>query len=149
MFRIIEMKTRDQIDEMKEKEKKEVIQPSSTSNSNQYRDVHVYDTQCEQIQLPSYTNEEKINSVRHLQSLMRNGFAIQMLSIILNRNNYDPVNRIDSMDLLHWICTNPITLDLFYLLEEQIADNGSLGTCLMGSSHRFRQIYNAQREIKL
>lgn len=153
MFKIAETKSRDEIDTFFEMQKTIFTVSKNNlgnqTNSNQYRDVHVYDYKCEQVAFPSYSQEEKVNTSRHLQSLFRNGLAIHMINIMLSRNNYDPINKVDSLDMLYWICTNPITPELFYLLEEQIADNGSLGTCLMGSSHRIRQIYYAQKDLRL
>lgn len=141
MFIINEVKTRDQIDEMVVKEHTKEVK--TVSNPSSFRDVHVYDSTCDSITLPTYTSEEKAQSIKHLQSLFRHPLANRMLDTILSRNNYDPSNNIDSADLLHWICTHPITPDLFFLLEEQVADNFFLGSCLQGSSHRIRQIYYA------
>lgn len=151
MFTILETKTREEIDALHERSKTNLTPTKETlfdySQSGQYRDVHTYDTQGEQLTFPTYAQEEKTQALRHLQTLFRNGMATCMLNIMLNRNNYDPLNKVDCADMLFWICSHPITPELFYLLEEQIADNGSLGTCLMGSSHRIRQIYYAQSDL--
>ena len=151
MFHLYEIKTRREIDDLFEKNKTEFT-PSKDklgdqTNERSFRDVHVYDHVCESVSFPSYSQEEKTKAVRHIQSLFVNGMAIHMINIMLSRNNYDPLNKVDSLDMLYWIYTHPITPELFYLLEEQIADNGSLGTCLMGSSHRIRQIYYAQKDL--
>lgn len=118
------------------------------NNSNSFRDVHVYDGKTENIILDrSYSIQEQESHLNHLKKLLVQPHAIRMIDILLQRDNYDPANKVDSADLLVWICTHNITPELFFLLEEQLSDNGSLGTCLQGSSHRIRQIYYAQKDL--
>lgn len=153
MFKIQEMKSRQEIDDLFEKNKTELTVSKEKlfdySRANTYRDVHVYDNQGETIIFPNYSQEEKVNAAKHLQSLLRNGMAVHMINIMLSRNNYDQLNKIDSLDMLRWIHIHPITPELFYLLEEQLADNGTLGTCLQGSSWRLRQVLYAQMDLNV
>jgi hypothetical protein len=146
-FIIAQIKTRDEIPRQNNV-KLEVKTPLfDQSNERNFRNVHYYDNHCEKLIFPSYNQEEKINMAKHLQSLFTNNLARLMLNVIISRNNYDPSNQVDSFDMLFWICTHPITAELFDLLEEQIADNSALGQCLQGSSHRIKQIYYAQADL--
>jgi len=154
MFRICDIESRQIIDSLFQQEKNKLpsltVTPDklySHNSANTFRDVHVYDGKSEKINIPIYTTEAKHSCITHLQSLLYNNQARQMLNIILSRQNYDPSNQVDSADLLVWICTHNITPELFYLLEEQLLDNSALGTCLQGSSHRIRQIYYAQQGL--
>lgn len=156
MFKICQVKTRDDIDRLfceervAENRNPEDRPPRSThqsENTGNFRDVHIYDGKLAEIKIEKYSSDQQQGHISHLQTLCRHPFAVRMLDIILHRDNYDPANRVDSADLLTWICTHNITPELFYLLEEQLADNFSLGTCLQGSSHRIRQIYDIQIEL--
>lgn len=151
VFKICLIKDRAEIEKLyqleKERESKNIsIKPNlfDYSKATQFRDVHVYDRQTDTIPVPKYSTNIQLECMQHLKSLLRNPYAINMINILSNRNNLDPANNVDSADLLVWICIHDITPELFLLLEEQLADNGSLGTCLQGSSHRIRQIYYAQ-----
>lgn len=155
MFKICQVKTRDDIDRLFSEDKPAETHDNSNhrttqqyENTGNFQDVHIYDGKLAEIKIEKYSQEQQRGHISHLQSLCRHPFAVRMLDIILHRDNYDPANRVDSADLLVWICTHNITPELFYLLEEQLADNFSLGTCLQGSSHRIRQIYDIQVELR-
>jgi len=152
MFTICEIKNRKEIEDLYkaslEKEPAKPIELFENKNTHQFRDVHVYDGKTEEIQgVIECSDEMRRMHLKNLQSLFVNNTSKSMIDILLSRNNYDPSNRVDSADLLVWICCHPITPDLFFLLEEQLGDNGALGTCLQGSSHRIRQIYYAQKDL--
>jgi hypothetical protein len=155
MFVIVKIGSRDYIDRMYKNEI--IINPELTvkpeklfgyAHSGSFRDVHVYDRYSERIQIEEYKTEFKHDVIKHLRTLLVNENAIRMIDIILSRDNYDPINDVNSSTLLTWICTHDITPELFYLLEEQLSDNYSLGTCLQGSSARIRQVFYAQVDIQ-
>jgi hypothetical protein len=153
MFKICQTRDRAEIDRINEIQKEyDPLKPNiklfNYFNERNFRDVHMYDMKGERIDLPSVRIEEALPIINHLKTLLINQASINMLDIISNRANFDPTNQVDSKDILVWICTHYISIDLFFLLEEQLADNGSLGTCLQGSSHRLRQIYYAMLPLQ-
>lgn len=154
MFTISDILNREEIDllydlELKaDKLPRQPVKLFENQNTNQFRDVHVYDGKVDGIDdVFKCSSEVRIAHMRNLQRLFRSNVAKSMLDLMQKRDNYDPSNRIDSADLLVWICCHKITPELFLLLEEQLGDNGALGNCLQGSSHRIRQIYYAQKEL--
>jgi len=154
MFVIMEMKDRGEIDALHEKEKvrdkrtfSHLERLNKQESAGVFRDVHVYDGKGDEIDVPKYSQDVHVGCIGHLRGLLKEDSAARMLDIILHRNNFDPANRVDSADLLVWICTHPLTTDLFYLLIEQLNDNGNLGVCRQGTSHRIRQIYYAQLDL--
>jgi len=152
MFKICDVKDRSEIDRIYQESLSSfpvcsTLRLSDTTNSGNFRDVHYYDGKSASIELPEYTLEFQRENISNLRNLLRNMTSVRMIDIINGRNNFDPANHLDSSALLTWICTHDITPELFYLLEEQLSDNGALGTCLQGSSHRIRQIYYAQKDL--
>lgn len=154
MFAISDISNRQEIDQLYETElKNDVLSRTPVKlfenrNTNQFRDVHVYDGKVESINdVIKCSPEIRQAHMKNLQRLFNNNISKAMLDIMQRRDNYDPSNGVDSADLLVWICCHKITPELFYLLEEQLGDNGALGNCLQGSSHRIRQIYYAQKGL--
>lgn len=151
LFKISEGKlTREDIDSLASREKVYIPEnKESNANAGTFRDVHYYDGQGVSIKLSEEvpSREEMKKAFNQLIRVLRNPSAGSMVHIIYSRNGYDGINKINTDLLLYNIICSYITIDLFYLLEEQLADNYNLGQCLQGVSWRLRQIYQAQKEM--
>jgi len=108
--------------------------------SSQYRDVHVYDGQQEPINSVCYPPELKAELLRKFLLILENPVAVHMARKIMSEHVYDSANHLQTDDLLADILIRRMSVDIFLLLEEQLADNFMLGQCPMGRSHRLMQI---------
>jgi hypothetical protein len=144
--------TREDIDMIANREKV-YIPPDHNSQQRvgTFRDVHHYDGQGVELKLDPVLNKEELKyAFNCLIRLLRIPAAGSMVHIIYRRSGkqgVDGINGILTDALLYNIICRPITVDLFYLLEEQLSDNYNLGQCLQGVSWRLRQIYQAQTEF--
>lgn len=117
---------------------------SSSSSSMQFRDVHCYDgklTSPPDIHIRSFTLEEKQKLFNKLNSILINPRASWMVSRMLSEHElFDPSNKMTPADILATILIRRISVDVFELLEEQLADIAILGQCAQGRSTRLIQI---------
>lgn len=110
--------------------------------SSAFQNVHQYDgTLPNQVNI-SYTQEAKQTVLRGLQILLLNPLSKAMAEKIMNEDIFDKSNQMSTSDLLTDICVKKMTIDIFLLLEEQLAENYLLGQCPSGKSVRLMQIRN-------
>lgn len=116
---------------------------NNISNSNQYRDVHSYDGKLvspPEINIRLFDYSEKEILFNKLNSILINPRASWMVSKMLQEHELiDYANKIKPSDLLATILTRRFSIDVFLLLEEQLADIALLGQCPQGRSTRLIQ----------
>jgi len=111
--------------------------------SGAYRDVHVYDGQLapvESLAQICYPPELKLQLLHKLLYLLTNPVSKDMAVKIMQEQVYDGANKIQTDNLFADILSRRMSIDIFFLLEDQLADNFMLGQCPMGRSHRLMQI---------
>ncbi len=122
----------------------EQVNANTKQNASQYRDVHVYDHKQS---LPAdltklcFPPDVKQKLIEKLLLILENPVSIMMARKIMHEKIFDPVNNIQTDDLLAGILIQKMSIDIFLLLEEQLCDNFLLGQCPQGRSHRLLQIY--------
>lgn len=120
------------------------------SQSSEFQNVHIYDTQLRNIFSPkNYSIEYKERLFEGLLTQLRNPHSKEMVRLIYQDMrqpnggaNYDPANNIDASELLADILSTNYTEVLTYL-EEQLQDNSMLGRCPQGRSTRLIQIWRS------
>jgi len=118
-------------------------------SSGSFRDVHKYDGGLKYSSSQSFDHNYKLHRFGLLDKILVNQLAKAMLQqIALGRSTFDYSNKdcatgkpIDASDLLADILSRKMSIDVFLLLEEQLADNYLLGQCQSGKIVRLMKIY--------
>lgn len=126
--------------------KQQVIEKTSKLGSSlSFRDVHQYDGKLYIPETPThnkYDNQTKKELLEKLLLLLSDNNSKNMAYKIMLDCSSDPANNVCPSDILADILSRKISLDIFFLLEEQLADNFCLGQCLQGRTNRLVQIRN-------
>jgi hypothetical protein len=121
------------------------------------QDVHKFDNKLAMTDINDYikkaselTKEQKKELFTKLLEKLTDGMAKRNLNILINSNNYDPVNKLDADNLLV-IIVNRLEKDnwdksLLDLVNEQLKDM-SLGFCQQGKTIRLLQIANGCLDV--
>ena len=113
-------------------------------NPGNFRDVHVYDGKIPASSNPALVSipaEEKSKLFSKLKTLLIHPLAKVMVDRIQAEDSgIDPANNVRPSDILSSILTRRMSVDIFLLLEEQLADNFLLGQCMQGRTTRLIQI---------
>jgi hypothetical protein len=113
--------------------------------TSQFRDVHQYDGKLyipEPQECQKYTDDQKKILLKKFLDLLENPYSKHMSIKIICDCSSDPANNISPSDLLADILARKMSIDIFFLLEEQLSDNFCLGQCLQGRTNRLVQIRN-------
>lgn len=113
------------------------------AQGNNFRDVHQYDGQLatKSMEIGSFSSAQKQNFLQKLQKILRNPISKFMADrIMADDGMVDNSNRIKPSDMLAQILSMKMSVDIFLLLEEQLADNMMLGQCPQGRTNRMSQI---------
>lgn len=111
--------------------------------SSSYANVHIFDGSLRYTPTGCFEPKYKLSRFTMLDSILLNPRAKAMVAqISANSGNMDYANKIDASELLADILSRKMSIDVFLLLEEQLADNYMLGTCPSGRNVRLIQIYN-------
>jgi len=116
------------------------------SNPSKFQNVHIYDRKLRSEEeakndvLVSYTQECKDMLNEKVRLMFSNESAKLMMNKIFLQNAVDKDNSICTSDLLCDIFIRRMSIDIFFLLEEQLSDTWSLGQCAQGVTTRLMQI---------
>lgn len=118
--------------------------------SSGYENVHVYEKRIPKYEPritfdPNYKREV----FEKLKSILENPYSKVMVDLFVQGHDIiDHIDGINCSELLADILSRKMTKDIFFLLEEQLADNYLLGTCNIGKSVRLIQIYNMLVQVR-
>jgi hypothetical protein len=112
-------------------------QPHTSTNS--FGDLYLYNNCLTNTNLVTgtYTTEQKEMLCKQVVRLFRNPVAKMMVETITQQNLES--NGISSGDLLAQILSQRMSIDIFYLFEEQLVDMSTLGPCAAGRVIRLIQ----------
>ena len=113
--------------------------------------VHTFDGKLKDIFKPDtlFDIDHKIQKFTSLINFLTDSNAIQSVNNIISDlpkdygPNYQPENDIDASDILMSLLQHIENKDLIILLNEQLADITTLGTCPSGRVTRLLQLHNA------
>ena len=119
--------------------------------SDSYINVHTFDTKLKNmyISIKQFSIEEKQSIFNSLKGQLKNPLSINMVNIIIkdlyisNGPNYQIENDIDSSDILADIMIYKDFKNILPILDEQLQDISSLGSCPSGRCTRLYQIWKS------
>lgn len=110
-------------------------------NENTFQNVHIYDNQfsvkCKKCSLSAVEQKDVLDK---FINLLQNPFSKLMVGIIVQEKQAVDGGDLTTVDILLDIISRPMTTDILFLLEEQLADAFHLGRCLQGIVNRLQQI---------
>ena len=119
--------------------------------SNQLIDVHIFDCQLKNMYKPikHFSIEEKHAMFNSLKIYLKSPLSIQIVNTMINDllvekgPNYQIENDMDSSDILADIIIYKNFKDIILILDEQLEDILSLGSCPAGRTTRLFQIWKS------
>lgn len=113
-------------------------------NSSDFRDVHTFDRQVDTALTGKEVYSDEVKNIlrEQVQKILINPASKSMVDTIFREKRYDNINNISTDNLLADILLRKMSIDIFLLLEEQLADNSNLGQCPQGRSLRLIQVRN-------
>ena len=119
--------------------------------SNSFIDVHTFDGYLKNKYKPikNFSIEEKENMFNNLKTSLKSPLSVHIINIMIKDLhitkgcNYQIENDMDSSDILADIIIYKHFKDIITILDEQLEDIVSLGSCPSGRTTRLFQIWKS------